>query len=244
MNLDFFDYLNNLIETNTLPHAFLVETNNVEQIFNDIVKFLYNKKLLKKENYINNLNFILIETDEKEIKKDSIIYLQERFSKYPVDNTYNIYIIKNAELLNDASSNKLLKFLEEPLSNTIGFLLIDYGTTVKKTISSRCQYFIFNEEDSKSIFNNEIEEFLDLMMENKNFNELICFKNKYKKYERKDLIIIIKSTLKTIEKEINNKIKINKVLSKNIILIDQILRMLESNVNIDLALDKLLIELR
>ena len=37
------------------------------------------------------------------------------------------------------------------------------------------------------------------MMENKNFNELICFKNKYKKYERKDLIIIIKSTLKTIE---------------------------------------------
>ena len=39
------------------------------------------------------------------------------------------------------------------------------------------------------------------MMENKNFNELICFNNKYKKYERKDLIIIIKVLLKLLKKK-------------------------------------------
>lgn len=244
MNLDFVEYLNNSIKTNALPHAFLVETNNAEQVLNDIVQVLYKNKLLKKENHINNLNYILIETEEKEIKKEKIVYLQERFSKHPIDNEYNIYIIKKAQLLNNSSSNKLLKFLEEPPANTIGFLIIDYGTAVTKTIYSRCQHFIINNEDGKPPFYKESKEFLEIIVYNENFKKLTNFKNKYKKYERNELLVIIKNALIMLDKNLKENIKLNINLSKNIILMDQILRMLECNVNIDLVLDKLLIELR
>lgn len=244
MNLDFYNYLNNSILSKTIPHAFLIESNDVEKLIDDLISFLHEKKLIKKRNSLNNLNLILVEPDGKEIKKDSIIHLQNRYSKHPTDDFYNIYIIKNAELLNIASSNRLLKFLEEPPTNTIGFLLMDYGTNVLETIFSRCQHFIIKNSSNEAILKKEINELTEILFKGNNFYSLIKFKNKYKEYERKDLIIIFKETLKSIDQTINCDLSNHKSISKKIFLMDKLLLMLESNVNIDLLLDKLLIELR
>ena len=81
----------------------------------------------------------LIEPDGNNIKKGQLLDLQKEFSNKSLSNTKRVYLIKNAEKLNPASANTILKFLEEPEDNIIAILLTDSRYHVLETILSRCQ---------------------------------------------------------------------------------------------------------
>ncbi len=67
----------------------------------------------------------------REVKKESSLSAYEKGKK--------VFIICDAEMMNDASANSLLKVLEEPLSDTIFLLTTSRKDKLLPTIVSRCQ---------------------------------------------------------------------------------------------------------
>lgn len=180
----FYNYINHCFVNDKISHAYLIELNGVKYGYDlalDLAKFFlcngsYDEK---KCNMIDNglySNFFLIDS-ESVIKKENILELQRRFSFKSVDNNKKVYFIKDASLLNDSSANSLLKFLEEPIDDTIAILLTNNINDVKETIVSRCQVInlVNNDKfDYKSLFNYILND------EISNVDELID--NEYKKY--------------------------------------------------------------
>ncbi len=62
----------------------------------------------------------------------------------PLESDYKIFIIKEADRMNEEASNCLLKTLEEPSPNTIIILITNSIATIKETIRSRCQIIRFH----------------------------------------------------------------------------------------------------
>jgi len=189
--------LSNCLKKNKISHAYLIETNNYIKAFDFALSFA--KSLACPNNYTNNTkcnnckqceridhnNFSeikIIEPDGLWIKKEQLSNLQKEFSTKSVESKYNIYIIKDAEKLNQAAANSILKFLEEPEDNIIAILLTNNIYQMLSTIISRCQVIklkpIFeNNLVYESIFkNNEDEE-----TKKEIINNVINFILKYEK---------------------------------------------------------------
>ncbi len=200
---------------NKLAHAYLIETNNLDQALIDIKNFL--KIINCPENYnndctkcnlcnlinINNLPSIkVIEPDGTSIKKKDIIALKEDFSSRPLYSKYNVYIIKNADKLNASSANSMLKFIEEPTPGILGFFLTNNKDIIIDTIKSRCESYTVNYEyktlqDSLNITNEQYQNYLNLIKNYLNYintSKLITNKNIIlKEYtERQDIENIFK----------------------------------------------------
>ena len=76
-------------------------------------------------------------------KKDQIKYLIEDNRKRPLKSEKKIYIISDASMMNENSSNAFLKVLEEPSPSTIFILLTNHFNLLLPTIRSRCQVLQF-----------------------------------------------------------------------------------------------------
>jgi DNA polymerase III gamma/tau subunit len=147
-----------MISRNKISHAFLVEVNNYDDDFECVLEFV--KKILsvnEKESIISSLvdsgnypDLKIIEPDGSVIKKNQLIKLQEEFRSKSFLNNKLIYIIKEADKLNDASGNTILKFLEEPEDEIIAILVTTNRYKVIETILSRCQ--IISLQDDSIIF--------------------------------------------------------------------------------------------
>ena len=88
----------------------------------------------------NFLNFIIIDGEEKNISKNEIQTLIDRFSKNSVEeNSTYVYIINLIERSSSEAINSLLKFLEEPILNVHAILTTKNITKVLPTIISRCE---------------------------------------------------------------------------------------------------------
>ena len=140
----FYDFINNIVSFNKVSHAYMIEIDNYEEDFNCVLDFV--KLILdnKNENNISALidsgnypDLNIIEPDV--IKKQQVIKLQEDFRNKSFLNNKMIYIIKEADKLNDASGNTILKFLEEPEDDIIAILVTTNRYKVIETILSRCQ---------------------------------------------------------------------------------------------------------
>ncbi len=146
--------LKNAITDDKCSHAYLIETGGFYDSFNFVMAFV--KSLLcplhkmSKENcgdchqcaVITSGNFPEIEIiapDGLWIKKEQLQNLQKKFNTKALIGNKRIYIIKNAERLNKAAANSILKFLEEPDNNLVAILLSDNIYSVLSTIRSRCQ---------------------------------------------------------------------------------------------------------
>lgn len=142
----FYDIINNIVSFNKVSHAYMIEIDNYEEDFNCVLDFV--KLILdnKNENDISALidsgnypDLNIIEPDGNVIKKQQVIKLQEDFRNKSFLNNKMIYIIKEADKLNDASGNTILKFLEEPEDDIIAILVTTNRYKVIETILSRCQ---------------------------------------------------------------------------------------------------------
>ncbi|MAW01271.1 MAG: hypothetical protein CMI81_00045 [Candidatus Pelagibacter sp.] len=141
-----FNKFKELYKCNKLPNCIMIETNNLDEIF-ELTKKLISNLLNTKKNYESKLTFInnsydLFVLDENiNISIDDIRRLK-KFSNYMSLNKDKFVIINNADLLNDYSSNALLKTLEESV-NCYFFLIADINNSVLDTIKSRCCVFKF-----------------------------------------------------------------------------------------------------
>ncbi len=150
--LKFYDYIDNIISNNRISHAYLIEVNNYEEEFNVVLNFVKMIELNCKYSDIDNNNDIvkdidsnafsdlyIIEPDGSFVKKNQVLSLQEEFQNKSIYDNKRVYIIKEAEKLNLASANTILKFLEEPDDNIVAILLTTNRYKMLKTILSRCQ---------------------------------------------------------------------------------------------------------
>lgn len=263
--------INELIEryeNGKLSHAFLIQTNNIDKCILEVKEFIKVINCPKKFNEncnescnicklidLNNLpNLILIEPDGMSIKKFQLQELQEKFSTKPVYSKYNSYIIKNAEVMNSSSANCILKFLEEPEDYIIGFYITKNKEKILDTIKSRCQILSIvydEEENTNSMIQSIAEEYLD-RIKNKNdliVNRELILKNLNDRTQINELFTYLLDYFMNKIRENyfpgNNFDKKNgEIIIKKIEIVQEILKMNQYNVNIELLLDKFVIEMR
>lgn len=85
----------------------------------------------------------VIEPQGQLIKTDTIRELTRDFSRSGFEGEAQVFIIKDAEKMHSNAANSLLKFIEEPQSQSYMILLTDDEGKVLPTIKSRCQLFHF-----------------------------------------------------------------------------------------------------
>lgn len=86
----------------------------------------------------------LVEPDGAFIKIDQIRELQRQLVLRPVEAPAKACVIDDADRLNPAAANALLKTLEEPPGNALMILLTSRLTGVLPTVRSRCQMLRFS----------------------------------------------------------------------------------------------------
>ncbi|WP_141434161.1 DNA polymerase III subunit delta' [Bacillus sp. 03113] len=91
----------------------------------------------------NHPDVHIVEPDGLSIKKNQIQALQEEFSKKAVESKKKIYMIHHADRMTVNAANSLLKFLEEPESQSIAILITEQIQQILPTILSRCQTIPF-----------------------------------------------------------------------------------------------------
>lgn len=215
--------------------------------------------LIKTENLPS---FIVIRPDGQTIRKDQILELKQRFSTKPIYSKYNMYVIMNAEKLNISSANTILKFLEEPEAGILGFFITNNKENIIDTIKSRCQ-LISNFYELNQIIDEEICNLaIDLI------KEIHLSKDKALLYNKKIISTISKEKLQlalrqmiqiyyyfyqekfaSFQQELYSEVSFLKKKDVSYLINQlQLLQALEleinSNVNLNLLLDRLVIETR
>ena len=236
---------------NKNSHVYLVQTDSIDDAIQDIKRLIINVNKhngIDVENLIENdtlPTLMLIKPDKNEIKTEEAEKLLTFLQKIPVITNENFFIVEYAEKLNAKSGNQLLKVIEEPDSDILGFFVCLNAENVLPTIKSRLQFVQLN-YNKKTEYNSKTIEFVDkyfdmihkqidlslnkVIVDNfKEYNDmklfLDCFVDKEKKYinELSDFDIIKKE---------GNILKLVFVLEEKI----------HNNANINLMLDKFLLE--
>ena len=83
------------------------------------------------------------EKDSFRIRKDTILNLQDTFSKSASGQGWQAYILEEYDKATPEASNSLLKFLEEPKDGLLGILVVNELSNVLPTIQSRTQILTF-----------------------------------------------------------------------------------------------------
>ena len=264
----FIKYINHIIQNDKISHAYLIEIGSeddlyyVYQFVKMIICNISFEDLEKSNNPILSLidqndypDVLRIDPDGSMIKKNQLLELQKEFSNKSLYGSKRVYIINEADKLNNYAANTMLKFLEEPEDNIVAILLTDNRYHVLDTIISRCQ--ILTLKDSEALEDIDDKDLILLKMilnpneyylnYNTALNEILLDKN------------IARTKLQVIEEYIiqylNYKYNINKkfdnllldlfqnynddYLYKCISVIENELSKLEFNVNYKLWLDSL-----
>ncbi len=254
-----------------LAHAFLLETNDMKRCYTDVLDLIKNINCphtysddCKLECNLCSLidsdslpSLITINPDGQFIKRDQVSNLMNEFSTVPVFTKYNVYIINEAHRLNNESANALLKFLEEPEDNILGFYITNNKENVISTIRSRCQLYYNNYGDDSFIIDDDILIDVKLYLNSiyKNSEDLLYNKTHMSGFykDRTEWEMFFNTMLYYLKECYNNKrndkIKLVEEIDKDkiikvILLIEDVLRYIRSNGNIDLILDRFVIEMR
>lgn len=289
-----FKVLSNALNKKKYAHAYIFEDNSSSDANSLVMAFI--KDLLttdlsdeEKTNIIamidsgNHPEVKRITSDSLWIKKDQIKNLQNEFSKKPIIGNKKIYIIEEAEKLNKASSNTILKFLEEPEEGIIAILITKNVYQLLETVKSRCQTVklinsvkktqsVFDIVNADQILNDEEKNeklkaavsFIHFYEKRK--METICFMTKmwHNYFNTKELTLLgfdllilyykdvlnykIGRELEFFNNDIENIDNIFKYqsqydISNKIALISRYKEKIKLNSNLNLLMDKLIIEL-
>ncbi|WP_335872078.1 DNA polymerase III subunit delta' [Bacillus sp. 2205SS5-2] len=131
----------------------------------------------------NHPDVHIIEPDGLSIKKDQIRSLQEEFSKTGVESRKKFYAIIHADKMTVNAANSLLKFLEEPQSETTAVLITEQIHRILPTILSRCQALSFkplpNKVVKEKLLENGVSNEMAMLVSNltNNFDEALQLSN-------------------------------------------------------------------
>lgn len=130
-----YKLLTNAFNSKKIANAYLIDDNGTKQGFKLACSFC---ELIINTKIELSANALVIEPNGLFIKKEQIDEIKNKFATKAIIGTNKVYIIRNAENLNQISSNALLKFLEEPESNITAILVTENINQVMETIKSRC----------------------------------------------------------------------------------------------------------
>ena len=85
-----------------------------------------------------------VEADGQFIRIDAIREIQEQMKCKPLEARRRVFVIDDADKMNDQAANALLKILEEPSPSNILILVAARPYSMPATIISRCQHMRFN----------------------------------------------------------------------------------------------------
>jgi len=132
-------------ETDKLSHAYLFE--GPEHIGKRTLALKFCELVLNnsKKNVLENPDLMVLSPSDsdKQITVEKIRELEKVLGLYPYCSKYKIAIIEQAEKMNKAAANALLKTLEEPSKTTILILLSSNSKNMLDTIKSRCRRMKF-----------------------------------------------------------------------------------------------------
>jgi len=256
---------------NHFSHAYLIDTNGYSKSLDlaiAIAKFILcpthhqtaevasNCEICKRIDNRSLYELYIIDIDGLTIKKEEISKLQDLFKTKPINGEKRIYIINNCEKMNESSSNSILKFLEEPEAGITAILLTANTYSLNQTIVSRCQT-IKLQPDLLDVSNTENEEeakkFI-LELEKLRYH-LIAEKPQYLLSKDKQNIMCKINTIALLYRkcldntncdELTIEIRKNNTISDIIRKIKVTLETkeaLKSNANVDLLIDKYIIEI-
>ncbi len=92
----------------------------------------------------NHPDVFFVEADGQFIRIDAIREIQEQMKCKPLEARRRVFIIDDADKMNDQAANALLKILEEPSPSNILILITARPYSMPSTIISRCQHMRFN----------------------------------------------------------------------------------------------------
>ena len=185
-----------------IHHAYLFFSLDKE--LNNNVALLFAKTLLcKHNNACNECDFCqqfnskthpdLTIIDQNSIKVDDVNNIVAKLTTLPISADYKVFVILNAENINEIAQNKLLKSLEEPNSSTIFILSTTKPDKLLPTVMSRLHKTnlpkLSNED--LAIIGNELKQ---LNVDTKKYSNL--------KFNLTELIDI--ETIATVNKTINS----------------------------------------
>ncbi len=252
------NYFDNLYETNKISHSYLIGNvfyDDIKEELSQVIKKYFINNL---NNIENNPDIIILKDDENGIKKEDIKDLINKINNTSQFNSCKIYIIENADKLNDFSCNALLKTLEEPPENVYAFLLSSNIDEVKDTIYSRCQKIFVSSTTSSQIEDEEISKLSDeiidaiekdklkVIAKNYDFYSIISDRNVFFKILNNVLYKYEKSLKEMLKSSGNNIIcKNNNIdeISRKIIVINDNINLLRYPVNKNLIIDRFIIEM-
>ena len=176
-----YKILINSLKNNKCSHAYIIETNGYPKGLDLAIAF--SKSLLCPNSFSNNENcdkcnqcvninknefmeLKIISAEGQWIKKNQLEELQNEFSKKSIYSNKKVYIINEAEKLNEASANSILKFLEEPEENIVAILVTNNSNQLLNTIVSRCQ--ILSLKNKLNIENLSVKEKIAYYLYNNN----------------------------------------------------------------------------
>lgn len=165
-----YNIINHQLNHNMLSHAYLIEANHYDDIEN-VIKKIAKLILCDHSNNHNEhekcttchlidsnqcIDFKMVFPDGNFIKKDQLLDIKKLF-KTTSASPYRIYAIFQADKLNAASANTILKFLEEPEPGIIAFLVADNRYQVLETLVSRCQILTLHSSVMDTLDENTLE---------------------------------------------------------------------------------------
>jgi DNA polymerase-3 subunit delta' len=145
-----WEFLKKSAELGKLPHALLFYGQ--EGLGKKALAIEFSKLLIGK---ISPPDFILIESEGKEIQIAQIRELIGKLSFKPYLADFKIAVLNNAHLMTKEAQNCFLKFLEEPKGRTILILITAYPSLLLPTITSRVQKVRFFPTKSFEVKNKE-----------------------------------------------------------------------------------------
>ena len=173
-----YKILKNTIDKDKYSHAYLFETNgyynSIPLVFSFVKAILCPNhghhqdpcpicQMIDSQNYPE---LQVIKPDGLWIKKEQLVNLKEEFNQKALMGSKKVYVILEAEKLNQSSANSILKFLEEPEENIIAILVTNNIYQMLNTIISRCQK-ISLKEGAKPLNVEDTETKLNLILFNK-----------------------------------------------------------------------------
>lgn len=180
-----------IVKSGRIPHSFLIEGGSFEErtetatyLAKAIVcegedKPCNECRQCKITDSSSNVDIIFVGTEDgkKIISVGQIRNLRTDAFIKPHSAQKKVYVIKNAELMNEQAQNALLKVLEEPPTSVVFILLSPSRTLELVTIVSRCSILTLSQEiTSDKELEEEAKKIIDLLFDNKYYDMLKAFK--------------------------------------------------------------------
>ncbi|MEE9910126.1 MAG: DNA polymerase III subunit delta' [Deltaproteobacteria bacterium] len=99
----------------------------------------------------NHPDIHLVATEAQFIRIDAIRHIQEQMAFKPLEGGKRVFIIDDADKMNEQAANALLKTLEEPAADNIIILVTARPYWLPQTILSRCRHVRFNPPPAETV---------------------------------------------------------------------------------------------